>query len=297
MQFSLVSPKRSTLKRFKAGAVFALASMLLGVTGSAAFADQGWVLTQRSTKMGDQYVYISDQGLKITNPKAGFNLVTRAPNWDITLFNDKTRCFYETTADRYKQQLQGRAQDAELNNSSWAKSGETQIFGLKATEYRMGAKAVRSRSKSGAVSTKSIAGAQYWVASEIAIPAKLTELLSAAYGLPTATSSCVPLRLKYSESNGEHTVLDTYRVDKTPISISYFDKPAGYKLVKSDAEVMMSDEQKQIMNDMVRDMDTDPQNAQLKNKIQAVQSGQAPPNKTFTKEDVNKLLDIFKKKQ
>jgi hypothetical protein len=103
-------------------------------TAAAALADQGWVLTQRSTKMGDQYLYISDQGLKLSNPKAGFNLVSHAPNWDIVLYNEKTKCFYETTADRYRQQLMSRSADGDFKNSVWARSGETTIEGLKATE-------------------------------------------------------------------------------------------------------------------------------------------------------------------
>lgn len=274
-------------------------SVFLGtLTASASFADPGWVLTQRSTKMGDQYVYISDQGMKISNPKVGFNLVTRAPNWDITMFNDKTRCFYETTADHYRAQISGRgSNDADFKNSTWAKSGETNIGGLKATEYRMGGKTVHAKNKQGAVVVKSIAGAQYWVAADINIPPKLTELLAAAYGLPAQTSSCVPLRLKYSESNGDHTVLDTYRVDKTPIPIAYFERPANYKLVQSDAEVMMNDDQKQIMNDMAKSLETDPQGAQLGAKLQKVRSGGATPGQTFTKDDVSKLLDIFGKKK
>jgi hypothetical protein len=286
----------------KSGSLRLLAAVTVSLTaflGSsvAALAEQGYVLTQKSTKMGDQYLYLSSEGIKITNPRAGFNLVARAPNWDITLYNDKTRCFYQTTAERYRQELAGRSPDGELKNSTWSKMGDTYINGLKATEYRMGSKTVRSKTKAGGVVSKTINGAQYWVASEITIPAKLTELLAAAYGLPSQTSACVPLRLKYSESTGDHLILDTYRVDKAPIPVAYFDKPAGYKPVTSDAEVMMNDEQKQIMSDMARDLGSDPQGAQLKNKIDQVRSGGANPSSTFTKDDVNKLMDIFKKKQ
>ena len=294
MQFELFGLKVRPVKVFAAFGVVLTASC---GCASPALANQGWVLTQKSTKMGDQYVYISDQGLKISNPRAGFNLVTRAPNWDITLYNDKTRCFYETTADRYKQQLAGRGSEADLKGATWEKSGTSDIQGLKATEYRMGSKTVRSKNKNGTISQKTIGSASYWVASDIIIPPKLTELLGAAYGLPTATSSCVPLRLKYNEASGEHTVLDTYRVDKSPLPVAYFDKPQGYKLVTSDAEVMMNDEQKQIMNDMAHDLDTSPQNSELKAKVQAVQAGNTNAAKTFTKDDVSKLMDMFNKKK
>jgi hypothetical protein len=286
----------------KSSSVRLIASLVISLAftiGSSilAFADPGYVLTQKSTKMGDQYLYLSDQGIKIANPRAGFNLVARAPSWDITLYNDKTRCFYQTTAEHYRQELAGRSSDGEFKNATWSKMGETYISGLKATEYRMGSKTVRSKTKTGAVVNKTINGAQYWVAADIQMPGKLTELLNAAYGLPTQTTTCVPLRLRYNEGAGDHVVLDTYRVDKAPIPVAYFDKPAGYKPVTSDAEVMMNDEQKQIMSDMAKDLGSDPQGAQLKNKIDAVRSGSASPKGTFTKDDVNKLMDIFNKKK
>jgi hypothetical protein len=259
-------------------------------------AEPGWVLTQKSTTLGDQYVYISQEGLKITNPRRGFNLVTHAPDWDIVLYNDKTRCFYQTTATHYRNELAGR-NGSDFKNSHWSKSGETTIGGLKATEFRLGAKTLQGRNKAGQITTKSIASAQYWVASDIKIPDNLTELLAAAYGLPNETSSSIPLRLTYSENGGEHTVLDTYRVDKSPIPANYFAKPAGYKMVQSDAEVMMNDDQRQIMNDMARDLGSDPQSAQLKQKIDQVKAGNSQAVNSFTKDDVNKLLDMFSKKR
>jgi hypothetical protein len=285
----------------KSGSVRLIASLAcsLAVTvGSAiaAFAEPGYVLTQRSTKMGDQYLYVSSEGIKITNPKAGFNLVSQAPNWDITLFNDKTHCFYQTTADRYRQQLLGRTGDSDFKNSSWSKMGDTYMLNMKATEFRMGTKTVRQKTKSGQIVNKTITGAQYWVAADIQLPPKLTELLAAAYGLPAQQSQCVPLRLKYTDGAKTSTVLDTYRVDKAPIPIAYFATPQGYKPVTSDAEVMMNDEQKQIMSDMAKDLGSDSQGSQLKNKIDAVRSGTADP-KSFTKDDVNKLMDIFNKKK
>jgi hypothetical protein len=275
-----------------------LACSLAATVGSAmsAFAEQGYVLTQRSTKMGDQYLYVSSEGIKISNPKAGFNLVSQAPNWDITLFNDKTHCFYQTTADSYRQQLQGRTGDTEFKNSTWSKMGDTYLLNMKATEYRMGSKTIRQKTRSGQLVNKTITGAQYWVAADIQIPPKLTDLLAAAYGLPTQQSQCIPLRLKYSDGGKENLVLDTYRVDKAPIPVAYFARPQGYKPVTSDAEVMMNDEQKQIMSDMAKDLGTDPQGAQLKNKINAVRSGSADP-KSITKDDVNKLMDIFNSKK
>ncbi len=53
--------------------------------------ERGWVLTQRSITLGDQYVYISPSGIKIINPRQGIGSIVKSPNWDVLLFNDQTR--------------------------------------------------------------------------------------------------------------------------------------------------------------------------------------------------------------
>ena len=98
---------------------------------------QGWVLTQKSTTLGDQYVYISTGGLKIVNPKAGFALATSAPDWNITLYNDKTKVYYETTLTKWRKNFDRQGRGAELSGHGWTKGPTSTIAGLKATQYVM----------------------------------------------------------------------------------------------------------------------------------------------------------------
>lgn len=217
--------------------------------------DKGWVLTQKSTTLGDQYVYISSNGLKCVNPRAGFALVTHAPDWNVVLFNDKTKVYFETTLDKWKQQLSNRGLSSPMSGKSWSKGGSAQIAGLKATEYVMrgGATtfqmAVRSAQHARQVT---IQGANYFVSDEITVPPKLADLLSTAYGLPPTQN--VPLRLNCVESGRPRVLLDTYHMELSAIPISYFQCPQGYKPVKSDAEVMMTDDQRQMIEDMTKEM-------------------------------------------
>ncbi len=66
----MVQPRSEAVSGFHAAwlvAVFFVLSAPLALAD-----DKGWVLTQKSAQLGDQYIYISPNGLKCVNPRAWF---------------------------------------------------------------------------------------------------------------------------------------------------------------------------------------------------------------------------------
>src|SRR5262249_28005297 len=53
----------------------ALLGLLVALGSPARADDDGWVLTQKSAMFGDQYVYLTKNGMKCYNPKVGFAFV------------------------------------------------------------------------------------------------------------------------------------------------------------------------------------------------------------------------------
>jgi hypothetical protein len=273
---------------------------------SAPFAkadDRGWVLTQKSLTLGDQYVYISPSGLKCVNPKAGFAMVSKAPDWNIVMFNDKTRVYFQTTLDAYKRTLASRGLTNDLANRQWSKGSNGNIAGLKATQYVMRGGGTFSRQgANGQKKTSTVSAADYWVSDDIQVPPRLGDLLSSAYGLPTTQN--VPLRLECTDSKGSKRMLETYRMQAlATIPNTYFNCPGGYKAVQSDAEVMMNDEQKQMIDDMSREM-----GGGLESSPQPQSAPQYSPQPTSAPQPaasaggggndaLSKLLDAYKKTQ
>jgi hypothetical protein len=273
-------------------------AVILAVSGLATIVqpvqadEQGWVLTQKSQNLGDQYVYISPSGLKCVNPKAGFAMVTRAPDWNIVMFNDKTKVFFATTLDKYKRDLEAHGFTNSMSDKTWSKSGSTgNIAGLKATQYVMtgsGSNLQRAMGKQAS----SLTAADYWVSNDIAVPQRLSALLATAYGLPPTGN--VPLRLDTTDAKGNRRLLDTYRMTPSAIPVSYFSCPAGYRQVQSDAEVMMTAEQKQMIDDMTHDsggIDSAPSQPQA---VAPVQSAPAA-TKGGAADELSKLLNAFNK--
>lgn len=257
----------------------------LGVSSvPAQAADKGWVLTQKSLMMGDMYLYVSPSGFKFTNPKAGVNFVTRSPNWDVLMFNDKTKVCYSATLDTFKKQVTANLPQrrAELGQGNWQKGNVSNIANLRATQYVMAdAAGVQARvaARSKRQPSQHLKGADYWVCEDIQVPPQLSDLLSSMYGLPNTMN--VPLRLSVTTAEqGTKMQLDTYRSQACPIPIDYYSMPSGYRPVKSSVEVMADEDTKQIIDDMAKDLGNEGGNN----------------NKPITNDDLDRFLNKFKKK-
>lgn len=261
----------------------------------------GWVLTQRSKEMGDQYVYLSPNGLKCVNPRQGVGLVARAPSWNVFFYNEKTRLYYSLTFDSWRRKLEARRRAP--RNIAWRKSQSGNVAGLKATKY------VASNSTASSVGRGNAwSSADCWVADQIKVPQRLAEMLTTVYGLPT--TQAVPLRVTYTDLNGrEETILDTYQQQSTPVPDSYLTAPSGYKLAKSEVEVLMTAENRQLVDDIARDLGREPgslssnrptsqstsSSPTIPSNVNIPENGVTLPNgQNISKDQIGKFIDAYK---
>jgi len=268
---------------------FLVLALALSPVHYAYAAGSGWVLTQRSKELGDQYVYLTPSGLKCVNPRQGLGLITRAPAWDISFYNDKTRLYYSLAFSSWKRKLEARGKTT--GNLIWRKSQFGHIAGLKATKYLV--------TKSASAPPSRWVSADYWVADDIKVPAQLADMLSTAYGLPVTRS--IPLRVTYKDINGQsETILDTYQGQSHFIPQSYLAAPKDYRLAKSELDVMMTDENRQLVNDIAKDLGSEPPSISTSNResprpLSLPNNGITLPNgQTLSKEEISKYIDAYK---
>lgn len=262
--------------------------------------ENGWMLTQRSEYMGDQYVYVSKSGFKWVNPKAGANLVTASPDWVVTMFNDKTRQYFQTTFDQWRNQMisTGGQRARDMQAARWKAAGSGNISGLKATKYVMSGGPIGA----GGGKLSTVKAATCWVSDEIEVPAAIADVLSRAYGMPR--TRYFPLRVTYVTGSGQvKSALDTYRSSTCPIPAAYFAKPNGYALASSQAEVLMDDETRQIFEDMAgeagikrKPVAARPAATPAAAQKTAAGSNTPPPKPGSTADQLSKLLDALKGK-
>ncbi len=216
------------------------------------------------------------------------------------MFNDKTRVYYQTTLEDYKRTLASRGLTSDLANRQWARGTGGSIAGMRATQYVMrGGGKLTHTTRSGKTKVSTVNSADYWVSDEITVPPRLADLLSSAYGLPTSQN--VPLRLNCDDGKGNRQMLNTYRMQAiASIPGSYFQCPGGYKAVQSDAEVMMNDEQKQLIDDMSREMGGGLESAAPQPQYSPQPTAPQPPAASTgggTADGLSKLLDAYKRTQ
>ena len=281
----MFSRNRFSLKVTARQAILLASLIVAHIPFPAIASEQGWILTQRSQQLGDLYVYLSPDGLKCTNPKQGFGIVSQSPNWQINLFNNRTKLYYALSLESWKKKLTARVNIP--SNISWHKAEATNIAGLRATHYVM-----RNTESTGASSK--LQSADYWVADDIRVPPQLANMLSSVYGLPTM--QFVPIRLAYTDANGKvETILDTYQQQASDIPANFYNMPANYGLAKNEMEVMVTTENRQLVNDIAHSLAKDPSAQSLTNSIPA--SGVTLPNgRTVSKQDISKYLNGFKQR-
>jgi len=273
--------------------IFLIVAFLFFVTsGTVSAADNGWILTQNSKVFGDQYVYISTQGVKCINPRQGMGWVSQGPQWNITFFNDKTKVYYPISYQKWKAKIS--TQGITPANLSGAKIGSGVIAGMKATQYKM----------TNAASSKASnwQSADYWLADDIKVPPSLGQLISSVCQLPA--SDLVPLKMSYRDKNNQPVnILQTYRQQRANVPEKTFYLPHQYKLAKSEVEVLISQENRNLINELSNDLND--HSSGLKSRdISSTASGLSldkvpdqvilPNGRTVSKDQINKFLNGLK---
>jgi hypothetical protein len=282
----------SMMRRKNLTAIVSFVLCLFATALPALAEDAGWVLTQRSARLGDQYLYVSEHGVKLVNPKLGLVIICRSPGYELYVCNDTTRNYYETTAEAWKHQSIARQGSTDFSGTTgWHPTGRTVVAGVPAIIFSLDGTWVKRRAN-GANVVSDTKGATYCLAQGIRVPPKLTELLSTALGVPNMPG--VPVRLALNENGGIRSVLDTYRIDHTPLTAAYFAKPLGYRKVATDAEVMLSSDDDKMIQDMAKSLGNSSANddAVAKAAAKYTKGGSGP-----TADEIKSAIEAYKRNQ
>jgi hypothetical protein len=267
-----------------------IAFLFFASTTSVSAEENGWILTQNSKVFGDQYVYISTQGVKCINPRQGIGWIAQGPQWNITFFNDKTKVYYPISYQQWKTKINNQGITAA--NLSGAKIGSDVIAGMKATQYKM-----TNATSSNVGKWQS---ADYWLSDDIRVPPSLGQLISSVCQLPA--SDLVPLKMSYRDKNNQPVnLLQTYRQQRASVPEQTFYLPHQYKLAKSEVEVLISQENRHLINELANDLND---RGEKSKDISSTASGLSldkvpdqvtlPNGRTVSKDQINKFLNGLK---
>lgn len=228
-----------------------------------AFAIDGWSLNQTAkggaALSGGMTLYITANGMRTFDPKNGVSLMTRGPNWTVYIFNDKTKRMFQSPFQPWLASFKQRNLVGRFEGATWRRgSANGSVSGVRAYEFVMDKPPVvqtNSKSISGKIKQYgSIQAASLWVASDIATPPEVSNILCKIYGVPDCQR--IPLRVVVTErGKAPATAVDTVKISHINVQDSLFAVPSNYQVVKTDTDVFIDKESMDTLDEMLQDID------------------------------------------
>ncbi len=213
---------------------------------------KGWVLEQENPHTGMWNVFLSSAGMAAQNKKMGCTLVTKAPQWNVVMYNDKTRVYFLSPLSEWK----GASLKAATTGKSKTnyksmlvekkpkKLKDDTILGHKASQYL-----------TDNLASTGLKKVEFWVTPDIQAPPELKQVFSKIYGVGLSQMSGLPLKVSYIDENGKRTpVFQTTKVEGKQIPLSEFNYPSSYKRVDSEIAVLMDEKGREAMASIMDDI-------------------------------------------
>lgn len=202
-------------------------------------------LYQTSGVLGDQDVFLSNNGLKIIDLTSGLTTCAHAPNWNVTVFDKTTRTTCTVSLDKFEGYLP--KSEFESTGSKWytlpfEQDGTITIAGINSITYTTTATFSDKQQKDFErefADSKFIKNAQYCISKDIKASRQAISILCHFYGVPEKGG--IPLQFKYHDLGGYlHVVLiTTSRKSESKKTID-LDIPSDFTKVSSARQVLES---------------------------------------------------------
>lgn len=207
-----------------------------------------WLISQDGEGGGPHKTLVTSDGFRCENLRTGLVMSAKAPSWDVTMFNKKSKTYCVIPFAKFQGEMSSRlfgAERVELNSAQWKLDGPTQHLGHALWRYKMASKPKMASKKLGAAF---IVKATYWTFKDIEPPVQSQQLLSKIYQLPPKVKG-LPFRLFVEDaSKGWFESLTTTAVVKADGQTVSIDAPKGYALKKTQDEVMVDPVSKDVFD-------------------------------------------------
>lgn len=208
-------------------------------------------LYQTSGVLGDQDVFLSNNGLKIIDLTSGLTTSAQAPSWNVTVFDKTTRTTCTVSLDKFEGYVP--KSEFESTGSKWymlpfEQDGTTTIADINSITFTTPATFTDKQQKDFErefADSKFIKSAQYCISKDIKAPRQAISILCRFYGLPEKGG--VPLQFKYHDLGGYLHVglITTSRESKSEKTLD-LDVPADFTKVSTAREVLESSQARKI---------------------------------------------------
>jgi len=207
----------------------------------------GWLLNLSSNYAGTVDCQIAMEGIRMKMVKLGLVVLTKAPKWDLYVYNESNKNSLELPYSEWKNKLSfGKFQMGSKKKMPEfkpvpEKTGKIMtLVGHKAQEFVL----KRPNPKTNKLETF----ASIWMTNEIKAPPQFGELVHNFMNVPSIEGT--PLRVTQNKYGKTIQDLDAVKVQKTKIAESSFEPQKGYKKVKDEMALMLGDTEMDMIGGM-----------------------------------------------
>jgi len=223
-----------------------------------------YVLKQNGDTYGDVTTYINRHAVKMVVDGSKVTLLSRAPSWQVVVFNDRSKKAFSSTYDEWLL----RVPETTYAGHDWTRyplivrpeGPEIQRLGRKAVHCKV----VGVLKEGGLKPSKRITDGHYIVLKNLDLPPQACRILEKALscpgfpdGLPLEfynNRGAIKIEAFKTNLGGQEHFVVTKKIDEKIVDDSFFQYPHGYRPERREAEVLNDDRLKKQMNNLARQL-------------------------------------------
>lgn len=215
----------------------------MSVSNCGAKTSPGWVLQQSGDVVGPRRLLITARAIRIDSIKGGYSIVSRAPNWAVTIYNRRSNKFIQMPHEAFRGDTTAKLYSGDktgLSKGIWKKAVAEKICGQNTWRFEM------IPTKISLSEGNRIAHAQYNILRDAPVSPEAFGIIRLIYQLPSIVG--VPMRLAFVDMEDNYTVhpVETSQIKSEQLQESEFDLPPGMNRTKDQMEVFVDPLSKQV---------------------------------------------------
>lgn len=216
---------------------------------SAETMEPGYKLLVRAEIPGRHKITFSKSGMKAENLAGGYSVVTKSPDWNVTIANVRTKKYIVVPRSKFKGGVSSQLYQTdreELLNGKWIKVSTEKVRSRVVGKYTMIPRAMKSTSKREGNIIKQ---ANIMVYQDVSVRPEILDVLGKIFLLPSVKG--MPYWYEYTtdEALTKHChAIETDAVTESKVNLKEYDLPKGLKLAKTEKEVFVDPLSKEVFD-------------------------------------------------
>lgn len=211
--------------------------------------EPGYKLLVRAEIPGRHKITFSKSGMKAQNLAGGYSIITRSPDWNVTIANVRTKKYISVPRNKFKGGVSSHLYQTdrdELKNGKWIKVSTEKLRSRVVGKYTMIPRQTKSNPKQGGNIIKQ---ANITVYQDVPVQPQILDVLGRIFYLPNVNG--LPYWYDYTtdEAQQRHChAIETDAFTESKINMQEYELPKGLRLAKTEKEVYVDPLSKEVFD-------------------------------------------------